>query len=463
MSTTSQVEISKLSLDLHNYRTTPQKSEKSAIKAMIAIKPDRFFGVLESVLVDGFLLGENIIVLKVGSDLIVKEGNRRVAILKLLHGKFKLDDFALPASIKTKIKAIDATWKKNNLKVPCAIYDSSEADKVDKIVSLFHGKGEKASRDPWSSIAKARHNRDKGISEPGLDLLEKYLKYGKNWTNQQKERWAGDYPITVLDEAIRKIAVRLGAQNAIDLSEQYPKISAASELDEIIKDIGLEQIRFETIRDTHNDFAQLYGIAPIPTAQGNVQTNGSSGVSPSLTPTPSGRPTPKPTGTPRISAPPTAHASNDPKHVADLLKKFTPRGSNRGKVVTIRDEIKKLKIKDNPIAFCFLLRSMFEISAKAYCDDHSISLSKPSKNGKPPVDKTLVELLSEITTRLTNNNTDKLMVKKLHGALTEISKPSGVLSVTSMNQLVHSTAFSIAPNDICILFGNIYPLLVSMN
>ncbi len=74
------------------------------------------------------------------------------------------------------------------------------------MVSLAHAKGEKAARDPWNSVARARHNRDmKKVSEPGLDLLEKYLKQGQNLNGQQKDRWGGEYPLTVLDEAIRKI------------------------------------------------------------------------------------------------------------------------------------------------------------------------------------------------------------------------------------------------------------------
>ena len=101
---------------------------------------------------------------------------------------------------------------------------------------------------------------------------------------------------------------------------------------------------------------------------------------------------------------------------------------------------------------------MFEISAKAYCTDHSISMVKT--NGK---DKTLVEILSAITSHLTANNSNKAMVKVLHGAMTEIGTANRLLSVTSMNQLVHNPGFSFIPNDICTLFGNIYPLLESMN
>jgi len=64
---------------------------------------------------------------------------------------------------------------------------------------------------------------------------------------------------------------------------------------------------------------------------------------------------------------------------------------------------------------------------------------------------------------VTGNNSNKAMTKVLHGGLTEIAKPDGLLSVTSMNQLVHSPTFSIAPNDIARLFGNVYPLLEALN
>lgn len=50
MPTTSQMEVSKLKLDLKNFRTVPQKKESDAIKAMISIKPDRFFAVMESII-----------------------------------------------------------------------------------------------------------------------------------------------------------------------------------------------------------------------------------------------------------------------------------------------------------------------------------------------------------------------------------------------------------------------------
>lgn len=383
--------------------------------------------------------------------------------MKIIHGSYRVSDFDLPADIVTLIKGIDASWKKENLKIPCAIYSKSESDIADKVVALAHGKGEQASRDKWTSVATARHNRDaKGISEPALDLLEKYIKAGKNLTDDQKERWAGDYPLTVLAEAIRFLHTRLGFKSIIDFVNKYPKIANLNRVENLMRDIGLEQLGFKQIRDEHNDFAIAYGFSPIvvsPSTSPNPATSSSPhGAAPN---SPTGTSSsPVPLKSPAVKK---AVATNDPKHVAALLKSLIIKGNNRDKVVGLREEIKKIDILKTPMAFCFLLRSMFEISAKAYCTDHSISDMKPAKNGKPAQSKTLAEILNEITKHLTANSTDKNMVKSLHGAITEISKPAGILSVTSMNQLVHNPSFSVIPSDICTLFSNVFPLLKEMN
>ena len=65
--------------------------------------------------------------------------------------------------------------------------------------------------------------------------------------------------------------------------------------------------------------------------------------------------------------------------------------------------------------------------------------------------------------RGSSNNTNREFLKVLHGAMTELGRPEGILSVTSMNQLVHNPNFSVTTKDVSILFGNIYPLLEAMN
>ena len=501
MPVTKQMLVKDLALDLANFRTVHQKSEQEALQAMIAVSPEYFWALMDSLLTDGYLPTENIIVLEQNSGaLLVKEGNRRVAALKIIHGFLNVSSLDFPATILARIATLSNDWKQANLEVPCAIYPLKDAILVDKIVTLTHGKGEKAGRDQWNTVARARHNRDMNSgSEPALDLLEKYFQSGNNHTPQQVDRWSGDYSLSVLDEAMKKVADKFGATSSPDLAKKYPSgITYKIVLDEIILAIGLKNLGFKKIRAS-TDFTLDYGMpspppppSPQPSHSGAAASpaggtsqpatnspsattgSGSTGVQPGNPSPASGAASPPPTGTTPTSpaspagvAAPTGttkvatSAINDEKSVRRALKSLKPLGQNRAKLVTLKIEAEKLKLKDNPIAFCFLLRSMFEIAGKAYCDDHAAAGGPTAKkNGQ---DKTLVNLLRDITAHLTQSNTDQAMLKKLHGALTQLANPHGILSITSMNQLVHNPSFTITDSEICSLFSNVFPLLEEMN
>lgn len=475
--------VNRLKLDLKNFRTVPQPDEHSALKSFITIKTDKFWALVSSLLDDGYIPTENIIVLRNEEGrLIVKEGNRRVGALKLILGKIPQRDLNVPANIAKRISEISYTWKRENGKVPCSIYDMVDIAKVEKIVSRTHAKAEAAGRDPWNSVARARYNRDMlSTAEPSLDLLEKYLLNGQNITSIEKERWAGDYSITVLDEAIKKILPRLGIARFVDLVSSYPQISKRNELEDIMRDIGGNVIGFPAIRHPTDDVFSKYGIHPAPTPRPTVSGGATPAAAPGVTPntatagaTPPATPpsaSGTPTAQPNTASRPVAttgsanYSITDQRHVKLLLRGFVPRGANRQKVVTLRDEARKLDVTKTPLAFCFILRSMFEISAKEYCSENGLPLTNTrQRNGQTLTqDKTLAELLNQAKTHLTANNTDQARTRLLHGAVTELTKPQGILSVTSLNQLVHSPTFYISPSDFCIYFGNVFPLLNLLN
>lgn len=440
-----------LSLDLRNFRTVHQPNEEHAINALIGIEPEWFWALMESLLDDGYSPTENIIVFKTGKQLVVKEGNRRIAALKLI---LKLQsNIDVPEHIQERIDALSEQWKKVNGKVPCAVYESSESAVVDKLVSRTHAKGEKAGRADWTAVARARYGRDQNKSpEPGLDLLEKYLAKGKNHSAQQAERWAGDYPLTVLDEAIQKLAPHFNLKSASELVVLYPK-KYKRLIDLVLYDIGISHLGFKELRSSERFWGLAYGLQP-PVQSPNVQTAGQPSVATA------GKQASSTGGAFKKTQ--AAYASNDPKSVRRMLREFKVRGSGRDKIVTLADEIKRLRHEDHPHAFCFLLRSIFELSAKAYCADHKRS-GGPTLKKKDGTDRALVDVLRDITSHLTANGTNKEKVKLLHGPMTEMAKRDGILSVTSLNQLVHNSSFSISPPDISLLFWNVFPLLQEMN
>jgi hypothetical protein len=461
MAKTKVLQVTDLMLDLKNYRTVPQKSEADAIRAMISINPSRFWALMESLLSDGYHPTENILILDSGENMIVREGNRRIAAMKLILGHLKRSKIELPGHIEDKINGLTADWKAENSGVPCAIYAMRESATVDRIVALTHGKGEQAGRDTWNAVARARHNRDSNlIAEPALDLLEKYLLHGKNLTSTQKERWSGDYPLSVLDEAIKRVAPRVDAKSVREFADQYPaKTAYRNSIESVLNDVGTGDLDFKVIRSAVEDWAAVkYGF-PLDTANSSKKANGK----PSAKSNAASNSSVKKAGTASASNTKSkAVATNDPKSVMRALRAFAPSGPNRDKLVTLIIEARSLSLEKHPHAFCFLLRSMFEISAKAYCKDHE-KKSGPAAIKADSTDRTLVDVLRDISNHLSKNQTDKAMQKLLHGAIAELAKPSGFLSVTSLNQLVHNPKFTVDETHIATLFGNVFPLLEEMN
>lgn len=494
MSITKQLPVKDLSIDLYNFRTVPQIDELQAIKAMISISADFFWGLTESLLDDGYLPTENIIVLQDATGRnCVKEGNRRIAALKILLGIINGNQLDLPRQIERRINNLSDSYIQENSTVPCTVFSTSEEEIVDKIVTRTHGKGSKAGRDVWEAVARARHNRDKnGAAEMALDLLEKYLIHGTNFSQDQKARWAGRYNLTVLDEAIKRISTRFGVSSSTGLVRQYPNVQHRKALDDIIHSIGMEHIGFNAIRAS-TDFALRYGVPPLgsdaeQSDAGNHSEGGGAGGNAGTSSSGSSGKTTKGGGRGGFSASDKTDASTgsasggagetkaelagettqsaattDERTVKRQLRGLKIYGLNRAKLETIRKEALKLKLKDNPIAFCFLLRSMFEISAKVYCQDRGGQLGAPTAVNANGSDRALADVLRDIVEHLTQNKADKQMVRLLHGPLTEILRPGGILSLTSMNQLVHNTSFTIISSDIPGLFTNIFPLLEQMN
>jgi len=436
--------VASLKLDLKNFRTVPQVDEEHAINALIGIEPEWFWALMESLLDDGYSPTENIIVLK-DRALIVKEGNRRVAALKLIHGIYKNID--IPEHLQHRIASQSSQWKKQNRTVPCAIYEKTEEQHVDRLVSRTHAKGEKAGRADWTAVARARYARDQSKRlEPGLDLLEKYLAHGKNLSTQQAERWAGDFPVTVLDEAIQKLVPHISLASAVNLVASYPAKNKKL-IDAILYDIGISHLGFKELRSSSTFWGEFYGVYAQSTNGGQTVNSSTGGAG-------------LPPNAKRSTS--VAYASNDPKSVRQALRAIKVQGKGRDKVVTLLNEMRTLKHEDHPHAFCFLLRSVFELSAKAYCSDHK-KTGGPDPRKKDGSDRALGDLVREITNHLTGGEANKAKVKLLHGAMTELGRRDGILSVSSLNQLVHNPSFSVAPPDISLLFWNVSPLLVEMN
>ncbi len=318
---------------------------------------------MESLLDDGYSPTENIVALNVKGEHVVKEGNRgERAPLKLIHGLTK--NVELPEHIQDRIDKLPGTWKADNETIPCVVYPAKDAAFVDKLVARTHAKGDTAGRDKWNSVATARYARDQlKKSEPGLDLLEAYLIKGKNLNPQQAERWSGEYPLTVLNEALQKLTPILKTKGAADLASSYPGKNKKL-FDSVLFDIGTGTLGFKEIRPASQSWVTAYGLAAPNPGGGSSSWAAQEALE---------------EREPRVVAQPEERArAVQPMPILLMIRSRSGRNFRLSRSegrVAIRlqrclTRLLHVKLETHPHAFCFLLRSLFELSAKAYCVDH---------------------------------------------------------------------------------------------
>ncbi|UQT45736.1 hypothetical protein M5E88_05915 [Akkermansia muciniphila] len=107
------VSVSSLNLDLENFRSQPQKSEIDSINNLILASPEWFWGLINSFLEFGYDSLEGIGVLRTESKkLIVLEGNRRIAALKIVLGLVnrKKYQYLQALLIKYQLRAMICYW-----------------------------------------------------------------------------------------------------------------------------------------------------------------------------------------------------------------------------------------------------------------------------------------------------------------------------------------------------------------
>lgn len=459
--------ISLLKIDQQNYRTVSTLTEIEAVHVLIALRPHYFWDLTRSLLENGYDGTENIVVMKTGpkKDLVVREGNRRVGALKIIHGIFPLNDFDVPEDIENAIETLDSQWKTTNAAVPCSVFEEKDADTVKRLVARTHARGETAGRLNWEAVARARYNRNEfGGSEPGLDLLEAYLKTAKKLTEEDRERWGGDYPLTILDEALQKIATRLGIPSARGVVDEALKTPALQKLlGTIIHDIGTDTLKTRELRSPSWGPTYKLPVAPTsksaaPTVPTTLESTVAAGSIPGAPPASTAVPTVAASTTTRVLK---TLSLSDPQSVRRELRKLTPKGKSSSKVVDLLFEAKKLKLEQTPICFCLLLRSMFEISVRDYCSANKIPFNK-IKNGKTK-EKSLSDLLVDAGNHVISKSSDPTIKGLIRAASIEIKNPHGVLSIPVMNALVHSPTATITSGHIVVGFHKIFPLLVAIS
>lgn len=150
--------IEDLLLDEGNYRFKSAENQADCVRKIYSINPAYFKGLLKSIAEDD--IGELLLVYKDGKDNIVLDGNRRLAVMKVLS-----DDKYLPSeSLSNTVEELRGTYPKDFSNIQAQV--SSCKRVIMKTVYERHAGGKTgAARIAWNAYGAARFGYDQNIGD----------------------------------------------------------------------------------------------------------------------------------------------------------------------------------------------------------------------------------------------------------------------------------------------------------
>lgn len=174
-----EFKVDELLLDEENYRFKAASNQKVCIEKIYLSNPQYFKNLITSVAEDD--LGEPLLVYQHDGDNIVLDGNRRLAVLKVLADPKK---YAPSATIKEH--AEDMLKKNKVVLTGIQAQVSSDKSLVYRTVYERHSAGQGKSRIGWSAYGAARFKYDEKLEESkewyAIALLLETEKRYPQWT-----------------------------------------------------------------------------------------------------------------------------------------------------------------------------------------------------------------------------------------------------------------------------------------
>jgi hypothetical protein len=245
------IPVGQLMLDLENPRHDRVSSQREAIEALIAGQRQRMVALAADILEHGLSPIDLLLVVPAGKSFTVVEGNRRLAVIKILDNPALADGTV----IATQMRRLSGQGSPPS-ELECVIYPARKDAR--HWMALRHGRGfEGAEVVPWNALAANRFSQNPGREASAairfLEALE--AAYPKNEVILDLVQRVAEKRLTT----IGRLVVDQDFQTTIGLVDKngalefhYPATHLESVFEHLLGDfagdIGVSQIRTKELR-----------------------------------------------------------------------------------------------------------------------------------------------------------------------------------------------------------------------
>ena len=417
--------VDQLLFDSNNPRIGSADNQRDALQKVIHDQREKLFVLADSIVSDGLSPIDRLLVLreKKGSDqVIVLEGNRRLAALKILVNPHVLASLEIKASLQKRFEELAKHFDRKDVE-PVACFEVPSRDQGNQWIYLRHtGENEGRGVVGWSGVAASRFRG----GDTALQALDFVTNYG-NLSDDQKRHIDNTFPITTLDRLLstREIRGLIGVE-VIErkLRTGLPAEELMKPLRRMVLDLAQKKVNVSKLKNKADqityvksfDAASKPDLSKKDAVRAVEDINGAEFRE-------------------KRAQQQTRRYALDPSSRKKIVPPRTKLGILDSKVAAIFKELKGLNIEDYPNAAAVLLRVFLELSVDCYLDTHSIP-QRYKTNQNKTVDKTLKQKVKEVVDHLVNN--EGCNKRDFIGVTRALSVDHSPFSIDLLNAYLHN-------------------------
>ncbi|MEX2166088.1 MAG: hypothetical protein WD852_03590 [Methyloceanibacter sp.] len=380
-----KLRIDDLILDHDNPRITHAEGQQEALQKVVKEQKSKLVKLAQSIAEHGLNPMDRLLVLRLNrkpEKFISLEGNRRVAVFKLLTNPAVMSGLEMPEPMRKLLEREAKKFSKSMVE-PVSCFELASRQEGDYWLRLRHqGEQGGAGIVDWRPRAKQRFR----TRSPAVQALDMVTERG-GLTESQREKIEESFPLSTLQRFVedRKVRQTLGLDvKAGKLVTKLPASEIIKPLRRIVLDLATKERRVGSLMKTDQmlEYIGTFDTKDTPDlskAKGAERTVDEIPISEFRRATSRTRRKP------------------DPSDRKEVVPKNCPVNVTDNRIAEIYKELRTLKLVDAGNAIAVLLRVFLEMSVDHFLEKNGRTLKFTAPGGQQrfkPLDKKLAEVVA---------------------------------------------------------------------
>jgi len=440
-----KLNIEDLILDHDNPRITHAAGQQEAFQKIAQDQKTKLVKLAESIVEHGLNPMDRLLVLRLNQKparFISLEGNRRVAVLKMLANPAVMSGLDVPSAMKVAFERLSKKFKKSRVE-PLACFEVPTRDESRYWLNLRHNIGhDGAGIEDWGTMARRRSEGEQPVVLQALDLVTDRA----GLTTTERASITDKFPASTLERLLENRQVRreLGLDvKAGKLVTKLPADEVARPLKKIVLDLASKETRVNRLMKTADMLNYLktdLGRAHLPDFSKVRSTERNLDDIP--------------------VAEFTRVRSKGGRRKADPSdrKEVVPRGCKldvtQNRIADICKELRTIKLENAPNAIAVLLRVFIELSVDYCLQKNGVTLSIVHPGGHAKF-KSLDKKLAEAVDILVKNGDSRADFAAITQSMSNKSSP---MHPDLFHRYVHDRIQTPTPRELKAAWDHAQPL-----